>query len=184
MNPTHLIWLDLETTGLDPTTDQILEICAYIADFNNPFEAKRLYHAVFNCTDMSKVSPIVREMHARNGLWSECIVSEKWVGDAVDQVLIAMLPKGDGKLVLAGFSVHFDLSFIRVHLKRFAYHLSHRVYDVSAVKLFCRSLGMPENETPKEEAHRAEADVLESINHAQICAHWMDECRSSIRTNR
>ena len=49
--------------------------------------------------------------------------------------------------------------------------LSYRHYDVSAVKLFCQSLGMPK--LPKAEAHRAKDDILESIAHAKKCADWL-----------
>jgi oligoribonuclease len=31
-NDTHLIWLDLEMTGLDPATDRILEIATLVTD--------------------------------------------------------------------------------------------------------------------------------------------------------
>ena len=58
-----------------------------------------------------------------------------------------------------------------MHMPRLAARFSHRHYDVSAVKLFCRSLGMPK--PPKAEAHRATADVLESIAHARLCAEWL-----------
>ncbi len=52
-----------------------------------------------------------------------------------------------------------------------AERFSHRYYDVSAVKLFCRSLGMPKPQPA--EAHRAMADIQESIAHARQCARWL-----------
>lgn len=86
---------------------------------------------------------------------------------------LAVVPEADKKnlTALAGFSVHFDLGFIRTHMPRLAARLSHRVYDVSAVKLFCRSLGM--EKLPAEEAHRALPDVHESMQHAQMCMRWL-----------
>jgi len=68
--------------------------------------------------------------------------------------------------------VHFDHGFLRVHMPKLAARFSHRHYDVSAVKLFCQSLGMPK--PPKAEAHRAAADVRESIEHAKACADWLE----------
>jgi oligoribonuclease (3'-5' exoribonuclease) len=41
-----LLWLDLETTGLDPTTCKILEIAVSVADLTDPFNATPVYHAV------------------------------------------------------------------------------------------------------------------------------------------
>ena len=95
---------------------------------------------------------------------------------ALEEWLLALIPpkvEGDRDSLscLAGSSVHFDLAFLRVHMPRLAASLSHRVYDVSSVKLFCRSLGMPK--LPPEEAHRAWPDVMESIRHAEACAAWL-----------
>jgi hypothetical protein len=75
--------------------------------------------------------------------------------------------------VLAGDSVHFDLGFVRYHMPTLAKRLSHRVYDVSAIKLFCRSLGMPKIERKEDPVHRAAGDVLRSIEHAKYCADWL-----------
>lgn len=88
---------------------------------------------------------------------------------------LAVVPEADKKnlTALAGFSVHFDLGFIRTHMPRLAARLSHRVYDVSAVKLFCRSLGM--EKLPPEEAHRAMDDVMESVRHAEQCISWLKD---------
>jgi oligoribonuclease (3'-5' exoribonuclease) len=92
----------------------------------------------------------------------------------VERDLLNVVPEKDEpdqKTVLAGSTVSFDLEFVRNTMPRLAARLSHRVYDVSAVKLFCRSLGMPA--LPKQEQHRAAADVLESIAHARACAEWL-----------
>ncbi len=73
--------------------------------------------------------------------------------------------------MLAGSSIHFDHAFLAVHMPRFAARLSHRHYDVSAIKLFCQSLGA--DKFPKAEAHRAKDDIAESIAHAKACAEWL-----------
>ena len=82
-----------------------------------------------------------------------------------------MVSDKDERPTLAGRTVHFDLGFIRHHMPRLAARLSHRVYDVSAICLFCESLGMPR--LKKGEAHRASEDVLESVEHARRCAEWL-----------
>jgi oligoribonuclease (3'-5' exoribonuclease) len=76
-----------------------------------------------------------------------------------------------GWSALAGSSVHFDHGFIKHWWPQLASRFSHRHYDVSAVKLFCESLGMPR--LPKAEAHRAREDILESIAHARECVRWL-----------
>lgn len=180
-----LLWLDLETTGLDPNKHTILEVACRLADFERPFETSNdagPYQAVAHFDifrwgmDVSNVDKIVFDMHTKNGLWAECTASEHSL-DGIEQQLIEMLGDpykplvGDDRPILAGSTIGFDLSFLRVHMPRLAERLHYRLYDVTSVKLFCQSLGMPK--FPKAEAHRAMPDVLESIAHAKACAEWL-----------
>lgn len=109
-------------------------------------------------------------------------LSKDWPGVGVD---VTKLPDDerrrvtDSKVVIAGNSAHFDLSFLRAHLPRFAARLSHRVFDVSAMSLLARSMGMPR--LPKSERHRAKLDVEESVLQAQIISDWLDVPRHDRR---
>jgi oligoribonuclease (3'-5' exoribonuclease) len=144
--------------------------------------------------------PFIIDMHTKNGLLLACKEREKqlqlrlgadslprqasrWPGRylsaarALEERILALIPKRvdverEHITALAGSSVHFDLAFLRAHMPTLAANLSHRVLDVSAVKLFCRSLGMPK--LPPEE----------SMNHAIACAHWLGHApvRASLRT--
>lgn len=168
-----LLWLDLETTGLDPRECKVLEVAVMQADFAKPFVVEPLYHAVIQ-HDGVNLSPFILDMHTKNGLLTECVVLDALRIEEADAALEALVPQETERSempVLAGSSIHFDHDFIRVHLPNFAKLLSHRHYDVSAIKLFCESIGM--QKLPRAEAHRAQADVLESIDHAQRCAEWV-----------
>jgi oligoribonuclease len=168
-----LLWLDLETTGLDPRECKVLEVAVMQADFATPFVATPLYNTVIE-HDGKNLSPFILDMHTKNGLLIECTLPDALRIEEVDAALVHLVPQAASREdlpVLAGSSIHFDHDFIRVHLPNFAKRLSHRHYDVSAVKLFCESIGMPK--LPRAEAHRAQADVLESIDHAQRCAEWV-----------
>lgn len=170
-----LLWLDLETTGLDPYRETILEVAAFTASLDKPFDLAPLYEAVIHCDPVVKagVDPVVRGMHTENGLWVECEKSTVTLNQAdftLSRRLLGLSFADNEKAVLAGSSIHFDHSFIRKHMPFTAAHLSHRHYDVSAVKLFAQSLGM--EKLPKGEAHRAAADVMESVAHAREVARW------------
>jgi len=190
--PTSILWTDLETTGLSPDKDKVLELCIISAPFADPFNITAPNHAtvekVFPLKDWSQVPPEVVQMHATYDGSGSCLMLECMLAkggskeytawqEADRQLVQAFAPEGgcktpEDRLVLAGSSVHFDLEFIKVHFPSFATQLSHRVYDVSALKLFCYSMGMPE--IPKgAPAHRARADILSSIEHAKLCEMWL-----------
>lgn len=170
-----LIWADLETTGLNEKEDDILEVAISIADFHDPFKALPLYHKVLylpeDCQDT--LDPFIINMHTKNGLLVECAKSRALI-EQVEEELLQIIPEAsnkDERPILAGSTISFDHGFIRQHMPRVAKRLSHRHYDVSTLKLFCQSLGMPK--FVKGEAHRAKDDILESIAHGAACLEWL-----------
>lgn len=169
-----LVWIDLETTGLSPERDHILEVAVGITDLERPFEVTvvRAFILAMPCA-REELSPFILDMHTKNGLLADCALSRTTLADVEERLLQAVPEVADreDRPTLAGSSVHFDLGFLRVKMPRLAARLSHRVYDVSAVKIFCRSLGMVK--IPKAEAHRSDEDVRESIEHAKACARWL-----------
>lgn len=173
----RLLWLDLETSGLDPQICQILEVAACVADLEDPFTTRDAFEAVLrpDLPPPEEIHPVVLEMHHKSGLWRDCDKSTTYLVE-VENRLIEMsgrTPSSDreNQTTLAGSSISFDLAFIKWHMPRLAEFLHYRVYDVSSILLFCRSLGMPK--PPKAEAHRAMADVRESIENARRCVEWL-----------
>lgn len=171
----NLLWLDVETTGLDPQKETILELAFATAPLERPMETTPIHTAVlkFPVEERAKLSPFVLDMHTENGLLDACAKSPTVLAD-VEEWLLAVVPEIADKeemTVIAGSTISFDLSFLRVHMPKLAKRLSYRHFDVSAIKFFCRSLGMPK--PPKAEAHRAAADVRESIDHLKVCIDWL-----------
>lgn len=175
---TKLIWLDLETTGLDSERGAtILEIAVSVADIAIPFDATPVFHRVFGWSSNNALDPVVREMHTANGLLTECdnvwrATNQYGHAAAESDLLNALPPLGDEPPILAGSSIHFDRRFLRSCMPSFERVLSHRHFDVSSIKMFAQMLGMPK--PPKGPgAHRAQGDILESIAHAREVAQWM-----------
>lgn len=174
--PTKLLWLDLETTGLDSVTDRILEVAAVVADFNAPFVAeKRVVNAALKLPPFAKMERVVWEMHTKNELLKDCSASELELHQ-VQELLLAEIPEfsdenKDDRWILAGSTIHFDKAFLKQWMPLVNARLSYRTYDVTTIKLFCRSLGMPKLEPGN--AHRAMADVEESMRHGSACANWL-----------
>jgi oligoribonuclease len=112
-------------------------------------------------------------MHEKSGLLADCAVAKNTVRDLEDSLLLCVpeYQDLDDRWVIAGSTISFDLAFLRVHMPRLAARLHYRLYDVSGIKLFCQSLGM--SRIPKGQAHRARADILESVSHLKECVDWM-----------
>lgn len=173
-----LVWLDLETTGLDPAQDAILEIAVRVST-DGHFKLHMFVNDGVQAVvrhDGEGPSPFIREMHTKNGLLPECALSELTAYDAEALVLTRsdqVFGHWPAKWTLAGSSVHFDLGFLRRHMPVLANRFSHKLFGVSAIKLFCQQMGMPP--LPKAEAHRAMADVEESFDHWHVCRNWVME---------
>ena len=185
-----LVWLDLETTGLDPRKDRVLEAAIAVADLSDPFNVEHVYQQevyfpphptrclypmlqLVAAESWSRLDSFIVEMHTKNGLLEACGT----VGKRIDQVEADMLrfvpwvEEKDDRPILAGSSIHFDHAFLKVHMPELARRLSHRHYDVSALKLAAQSMGMPR--IKKAEAHRAKDDIDESVAHGKECLRWL-----------
>jgi len=167
----QLIWIDLETTGLDPRNDCPLEIGMMISQNGQLLEPE--YSQVITPRwDLEGMSDFVLNMHMNSGLLKDVENYGASIG-LTESEAIGWLDRMAfaGPYTMAGSSVHFDRAFLQVHMPRLAKLFSHRLFDVSAIKLFCQSLGMPE--LPKANAHRAIDDIKESFGHYEQCRKWL-----------
>ena len=172
----QLIWADLETGGLNPRAEQILEI-ALVATVGPDFEASG---HVFTCLVKPKrvgdlytqVGSWANEQHTKSGLIAEA--EQKGISETqAEQDVLAWLKgrqRPGERFVLAGSSVHFDMEFLRVRMPLVAKLFTHRLLDVSALKL-ARNIqtGRPLDEgfltTEKEDnaRHRALDDIESTL---------------------
>lgn len=180
--PPHYLWLDLETTGLDPEKNVILEVAVLATDEHlHQVSAACSWVVWFGQTGVLDMDDFVREMHTKNGLLAElpkamlqlpaiesCLMAfvREVFGESREDQVAPGVPLAS-KPILAGSSIHFDRSFIKKHMPHFDGMLHYRHFDVSTLKMAAKTLyGLT---TPKAEAHRALADVQESLAHARLC---------------
>lgn len=170
--------LDIETTGLHPSEDQILEVAWKAVDTSfNEIEGES-FERVLGLTNkgldrLSAAPEIVRAMHSRSGLLGDVLGSRdqiKQVATRLDGALSRIHQKYE-RVHLLGMSIHFDVEFLKAN--GFGYLFSdergihHRMYDISSVKLALTQAGVTFDAAPKGN-HRALADVDEALNQARI----------------
>lgn len=163
--PKHILWVDLEMTGLDPVLDRILEVAAIVTDWD--FNEIATYEAV------KKVGPNLMKERMQGAFWTEnaevrdALMAQNADGKngrAVENELLAFIDKHigkEGKVLLAGNSIHQDRRFIVNEWGRLDERLHYRMLDVSAWKVVFE--GKFKKSFKKAEAHRALEDIRGSI---------------------
>lgn len=171
----YIIALDFETTGLDEQNDEVLEVAAVFVSIRDGLlvEHRRFQTVLPFTSQIDTWHEKVLEMHTKNGLLAECVAANRRLNGQRDKfrdyhnqvdVSLAAMAAGhppDSKWTLLGNSVHFDLRFLWRLFPKLATHVSHRVFDVSVIRLFCEALGKPY--AKGEPVHRAMPDVQESL---------------------
>lgn len=163
-----LVWIDCEMTGLDLRRDALIEVAALVTDpdLNVLGEGVDLViHADEEA--LAGMPDIVRTMHEKSGLTEAVRRSTVTLAEAEDRLLtyIGEHVADPRTAPLCGNSIATDRGFIARDMPRLDSHLHYRMIDVSSIKELCRRwyprvyFGQP----PKGLAHRALADIRESI---------------------
>ncbi|CAB0658039.1 oligoribonuclease [Corynebacterium diphtheriae] len=164
----RLVWIDLEMTGLELDRHVIVEVAALItdADLNIIGEGVDLVvHATPE--QLAEMDDFVTTMHTSSGLLEEINASTVSLQEAEEAVLALIAQHCDPEhpALLAGNSIATDRSFIRAQMPRLDKALHYRMVDVSSLKELSRRWAprVYFNQPDKGMAHRALADIVESI---------------------
>lgn len=164
----RLVWMDLEMTGLDLSRHVIVEVAALVTDAELNILGEGVDLVVSATEDeLAEMDDFVTNMHQTNGLLDEIRSSTVSLKDAEDAVL-ALIEEHcapEHPAPLAGNSIATDRSFIREQMPRLDKALHYRMVDVSSIKELARRW-FPRvyfNQPDKGMAHRALADIVESI---------------------
>ncbi|WP_082557070.1 oligoribonuclease [Modestobacter sp. Leaf380] len=164
----HLVWIDCEMTGLDLTTDKLIEIAVVVTDSELNVLDEGL-DVIVHATDdeLAAMGDVVTQMHAKSGLTEAVRASAVSLADAEQQVLayVKRFVPDRRTAPLCGNSIGTDRGFIARDMPELDDHLHYRMVDVSSVKELARRW-FPRvyfSQPPKGLAHRALADILESI---------------------
>lgn len=192
-----MAWIDLETTGL--TDDNLgglyaggdileLGIIVTTVDLTEVARESWLYalphrpHAWWrrcgdHCTRLANtVSPEVRSMHERSGLWAELLAAsgDAWVDPKLGPVawLDKHAPSTEGS-PMCGSSVHFDREWLRHRWGNVEQWFSYRNIDISGIREAARQW-WPELyawagvELDPQKRHRALPDLEDTLAEARL----------------
>lgn len=169
-NNTNLLFVDLETTGLDANRDVILEIAALPVDQNLNVLHKGWSTVISHPTvaPLPTMNDLVKQMHTENGLLTE-IASGGLGIQTAQRVFLGYAEQFclHGQTPLAGSSVHFDRKFLAQYMPGVDKFFHYRIADVSVIKEFWKRWFPDAGEPPKVKAHRALADCYESVTEAR-----------------
>jgi len=168
-----LVWIDCEMTGLDLGRDALIEVAALVTDPDLNVLGDGV-DVVIHAEDalLDGMFDVVREMHDKSGLTEEVRASTIGVEEAEDRILsyITTHVPEPRSAPLCGNSIATDRGFLARDMPRLDLHLHYRMIDVSSIKELCRRwyprtyYGQP----PKGLAHRALADIKESIRELEF----------------
>ncbi|MBK9327645.1 MAG: oligoribonuclease [Thiobacillaceae bacterium] len=165
-NDTHLVWVDMEMSGLDPDKDVVLEVALVVTDKDlnlveeGPVLVVRQSDAVLDGMDNWN-----RSTHGKSGLIDKVKASTLSEADVELRMLAFMKQHvGERKSPMCGNSICQDRRFMARHLPRLEAYFHYRNLDVSTLKeLAARWRPELKEGFKKANNHTALADIQESI---------------------
>ncbi len=166
LNPTHLLWLDMEMTGLSPDTDRIIELAIVVtdADLNTVAEGPVL---VVHQPDevMNAMDSWNKGTHGKSGLIDRVKASQLSEAEAEAQLLEFVKQHVPPRTSpMCGNSICQDRRFMARHMPQLEAFFHYRNLDVSTLKELAKRWrpGLCEA-FKKSNRHEALADIYESI---------------------
>ncbi len=163
-----LVWMDLEMTGLDHTSDVIVEIATLVTDDELNIVAEGPDLVVTASEDeLAAMDPFVVAMHTKSGLLDQIKASTITLAEAGEQTLafIRQHVPEERSVPLCGNSIGTDRRFLAAYLPEIEEYLHYRSIDVSSVKeLVKRWYPDLDASRPRGQgSHRALDDIRESV---------------------
>jgi len=163
---THLIWIDMEMTGLVPERDRIIEVALVVTDANLTTIAEAPVWVVHQDDAVLEAMDAWNQgTHGKSGLIDK-VKASTLDEAAVESAALAFLAQHVGAKLspMCGNSICQDRRFLARWMPRLEEWFHYRNLDVSTLKELVRRW-KPElmKGIPKEGKHEALADVMESI---------------------
>ena len=164
-----LLWIDLETTGLDCNNQHILQIGCVLTNMDASHQLP-MPEIILQCekTVLDSMDAWCQKQHTESGILKKVQTGSGCTLKSAEQQICLHLNNNvrvKDNIYLAGNSVHFDKRFIEKWMPLIAGRISHRIVDVSSIALICKNLNPSLYHFRPAKAHRhtALSDITESI---------------------
>ena len=164
---THLIWIDLEMTGLIPEKDIIIEIATVVTDADLNVLAEGPSIAIHQDNKyLDSMDEWNTRQHTKSGLVQRVKESKISLNDAEKQTLDFLVKYVDsGASPMCGNSICQDRRFLYIYMPNLEKFFHYRHIDVSTLKeLAVRWKPKVVTASFKQSKHLALSDIYDSIN--------------------
>ena len=166
-DPRHLIWIDMEMSGLNPDTDRVLEVAIVVTDSQLNTVAQAPVLVVHQDDDvLARMDDWNKSTHAKSGLIDRVKASRLTEAQVEDRMLAFVTDHVPSRTSpMCGNSVHQDRRFLVRYMPKLEEYFLYRNLDVSTLKELVRRW-RPDlvSGLTKLGKHEALADVQESID--------------------
>jgi oligoribonuclease len=166
-DPSYLIWIDMEMSGLNPDADRVLEVAIVVTDSQLVTVAEAPVKIVHQPDEvLDRMDSWNKSMHKKTGLVDKVKAARQ--GEAeVEAELIAFLAQclPEKTSPMCGNSICQDRRFLARYMPRLEAFFHYRNLDVSTLKELAKRWkpGIMTGLT-KNGKHEALADIYESID--------------------
>ena len=172
----RIVWLDVESTGADPSAgDQLLEVASIVTDghleeVGAPFECVLYFSPEETIALRERTIPVVQKMHDASGLWDR--LKHGTAREIVDHELAAFFDERGVEPTsrIGGNSITLDRNFMSAYLPKSFAKFHYRSYDLSSIAGWFELYRPEVKPVEKKLAHTALADIRESLEEARYYA--------------
>ncbi len=162
----HLIWIDLEMTGLDTQNDHIIEIATVVTDENLSIVAEGPVLAIHQPDEvMAAMDEWNTKQHSKSGL-SKRVKETGMTAVEAERLTLAFLDKHveSGASPMCGNSICQDRRFLAREMPKLEAFFHYRNLDVSTLKELAKRWRPELADFAKSGKHLALDDIYDSIN--------------------